>query len=183
MNNKCNLPKLNNIDDTKIILEKLKKMYDTSKENKILWFSGIQEIDEKVALNVARWAAANIPQVCSFFGWILAQEIIKATGKYISISQWLIHDFFEVVENVKDDADRTLKNSKYDDQIEIFGNEIQKKIEKINIFMVGVGPTGCEFFKNFSMKGFCTEKDTKFFVTDNDNIEVSNLNRQFLFRK
>ena len=183
MNNKCNLPKLNNMDDAKSILEKVKKMYDTAKENKIPWFAGIQEFDEKVVLNVARWAAANIPPVCAFFGGILAQEIIKATGKYIPISQWLIHDFFEVVENVKDDVDRTLKNCRYDDQIAVFGNEIQKKIEKSNIFMVGAGATGCEFLKNFGMMGFCTEKDKKFFVTDNDNIEVSNLNRQFLFRK
>ena len=183
MNNKCNLPKLNNMDDAKSILEKVKKMYDTAKENKIPWFAGIQDFDEKVVLNVARWAAANIPPVCAFFGGILAQEIIKATGKYIPISQWLIHDFFEVVENVKDDVDRTLKNCRYDDQIAVFGNEIQKKIEKSNIFMVGAGATGCEFLKNFGMMGFCTEKDKKFFVTDNDNIEVSNLNRQFLFRK
>ena len=183
MNNKCNLPKLNNMDDAKSILEKVKKMYDTAKENKIPWFAGIQEFDEKVVLNVARWAAANIPPVCAFFGGILAQEIIKATGKYIPISQWLIHDFFEVVENVKEDVDRTLKNCRYDDQIAVFGNEIQKKIEKSNIFMVGAGATGCEFLKNFGMMGFCTEKDKKFFVTDNDNIEVSNLNRQFLFRK
>ena len=183
MNNKCNLPKLNNMDDAKSILEKVKKMYDTSKENNIPWFAGIQEFDEKVVLNVARWAAANIQPVCAFFGGILAQEIIKATGKYIPISQWLIHDFFEVVENIKDDVDRTLKNSRCDDQIAVFGNEIQKKIEKSNIFMVGAGATGCEFLKNFGMMGFCTEKNTKFFVTDNDNIEVSNLNRQFLFRK
>lgn len=130
MNNKCNLPKLNNMDDAKSILEKVKKMYDTSKENNIPWFAGIQEFDEKVVLNVARWAAANIQPVCAFFGGILAQEIIKATGKYIPISQWLIHDFFEVVENIKDDVDRTLKNSRYDDQIAVFGNEIQKKNRK-----------------------------------------------------
>ena len=183
MNHKCNLPELNNMEDAKSILEKVKAMYDTSKANKIPWFSEIQEFDEKVVLNVARWAAANIQPVCAFFGGILAQEIIKATGKYIPISQWLIHDFFEVVENVKDNVDRTLKNSRYDDQIAVFGNEIQKKIEKSNIFMVGAGATGCEFLKNFAMMGFCTEKDTKFFVTDNDNIEISNLNRQFLFRK
>ena len=32
--------------------------------------------------------------------------------------------------------------------------------------------------------GFCTkDKDSKFIVTDNDSIEISNLSRQFLFRK
>ena len=37
--------------------------------------------------------------------------------------------------------------------------------------------------KNFSLMGIATHKDKKVIVTDNDNIEISNLNRQFLFRK
>ena len=49
--------------------------------------------------------------------------------------------------------------------------------------MVGAGATGCEFLKNFAMMGFCTDKNSKFVITDNDNIEISNLSRQFLFRK
>ena len=179
----CNLPELNNMEHAKSILEKVKKMYDTAKENKIPWFLNIQDFDEKVVLNVARWAASNIQPVCAYFGGILAQEIIKATGKYIPINQWLIHDFFETVENIGDDVDRTLKNCRYDEQIAIFGNEIQKKIESSNVFMIGAGATGCEFLKNFGMMGFSTEKNTKFVVTDNDNIEISNLSRQFLFRK
>ena len=49
--------------------------------------------------------------------------------------------------------------------------------------MIGAGATGCEFLKNFGMMGFCTDKNAKYVVTDNDNIEISNLSRQFLFRK
>ena len=183
LQNKCKLPELNNMEQAKMILEKVKQMYNAAKENNIPWFAEIQEFDEKIVLNVARWAAANVQPVCAFFGGILAQEIIKATGKYIPIDQWFIHDFFETVANVKDDADRQLKNCRYDDQIAIFGNEIQEKIQKSNIFMVGAGATGCEFLKNFAMMGFCSDKNAKFTVTDNDNIEISNLSRQFLFRK
>lgn len=108
-----------------------------------------------------KWSAANIQPVCGFFGGIVAQEIIKTTGKYIPIDQWLIQDFYEIAENVKDDADKTLKNCRYDDQIAIFGNEIQKKIEDSNMFMVGAGATGCEFLKNFAMMGFCTSPEKK----------------------
>ena len=183
LQNNCTLPELNNMEQAKGILENVKKMYDAARQSNIPWFSQIQEFDEKIVLNVARWAAANIPPICGFFGGILAQEIIKATGKYVPIDQWFIQDFFEVVENVKDDADRTLKKCRYDEQIAIFGNEIQEKIQKSNIFMVGAGATGCEFLKNFAMMGFCSDKNTKFTVTDNDNIEISNLSRQFLFRK
>jgi ubiquitin-activating enzyme E1 len=47
--------------------------------------------------------------------------------------------------------------------------------------MIGAGALGCEFLKMFSLMGMCTKGD--FTVADDDNIEVSNLNRQFLFRK
>ena len=177
------LPELNNMEQAREICDKVKQMYTTMKEQKVPWYSEIQEYDERVVLNVIRWSAANIQPICGFFGGIIAQEIVKATGKYIPIDQWFIQDFLEIAENVKEDADRSLKNCRYDDQIAIFGNEIQDKIKKSNIFMVGAGATGCEFLKNFAMMGFCTDKDAKYVVTDNDNIEISNLSRQFLFRK
>ena len=183
LKNNYTLPELNNMEQAKNIEENVKKMYNDIKKNNNSFFSNIQEYDEKIVLNVARWAAANIPPICSFFGGIVAQEIIKTIGKYIPINQWFIYDFFETVENVKDDAQRALKKSRYDDQIAIFGNEIQEKIQKSNIFMVGAGATGCEFLKNFAMMGFCSDKNSKFTVTDNDNIEISNLTRQFLFRE
>ena len=179
----CNLPELNNMEQAKAISNNVKQLYETAKKNKIAWYENIQEFDEKIVMNVARWSRTNVQPICAFFGGILAQEIIKATGKYVPIDQWLIYDFFETVESLGEDIDRTIKNSRYDDQIAIFGNEIQQKIEKSNIFMVGAGATGCEFLKNFAMMGFCTDKDSKFVVTDNDNIEISNLTRQFLFRK
>jgi ubiquitin-activating enzyme E1 len=48
--------------------------------------------------------------------------------------------------------------------------------------MVGAGALGCELIKAFALMGVgCGEGQVH--VTDNDNIEVSNLNRQFLFRK
>ena len=183
LKNNNTLPELNNMEQAKSILENVKNMYNTAKEEKTPCYQNIQDFDEKIVLNVARWASANISPVCAFFGGIIAQEIIKTTGKYIPIDQWLMFDFFEVAENLGDNIDRTLKNCRYDEQIAIFGNEIQNKIQESNIFMVGAGATGCEFLKNFAMMGYCTNPNRKFFVTDNDNIEISNLTRQFLFQR
>jgi ubiquitin-activating enzyme E1 len=49
-------------------------------------------------------------------------------------------------------------------------------------FVIGAGALGCEFIKQFALIGLSTQKG-KLTVTDDDNIEISNLNRQFLFRK
>jgi molybdopterin/thiamine biosynthesis adenylyltransferase len=58
--------------------------------------------------------------------------------------------------------------------------------------MVGAGAIGCELLKNYAMLGVGTGKEIKgdnpklagqIVLTDPDIIEVSNLNRQFLFRE
>lgn len=36
--------------------------------------------------------------------------------------------------------------------------------------------------KTFALMGISTKKDNKIIITDNDNIEISNLNRHFLYR-
>jgi ubiquitin-activating enzyme E1 len=74
-------------------------------------------------------------------------------------------------------------NCRYDDQIKIFGRAIQEKIGNVKTFMVGAGALGCEYLKAFAMMGIGCGPNGSVTVTDNDNIEVSNLNRQFLFRQ
>lgn len=81
------------------------------------------------------------------------------------------------------DVDRKVHGSRYDDQIKVFGNEIQQKLGSLNLFMVGAGALGCEFIKAFALMGIGCGANGLITCTDNDNIEVSNLNRQFLFRQ
>jgi len=50
------------------------------------------------------------------------------------------------------------------------------------VFVVGAGALGCEFLKNFALMGVGCGAEGRVTVTDMDRIEVSNLNRQFLFR-
>jgi len=49
--------------------------------------------------------------------------------------------------------------------------------------LVGAGALGFEFIKAFALMGIGCSDEGKVSCTDNDNIEVSNLNRQFLFRQ
>jgi ubiquitin-activating enzyme E1 len=79
-------------------------------------------------------------------------------------------------------VDRNPEGGRYDDQIRIYGREVQDKLKKVKTFMVGAGALGCEYMKAFALMGIgCGSGHVG--VTDNDNIEVSNLNRQFLFRQ
>lgn len=181
-NENNSLPELNDEISSKKIVEYAKKYFEEMKK-KDEWFNETsEEFDGQMALDLIKWSKAEIIPLCSFMGGIIAQEIVKYTGKYTPIEQWIWFDFYDTVKELKI-KDKKLKNSRYDEQIAIYGNEIQNKIEKSNIFMIGAGAIGCEYLKIFSMMGFSTARDAKLTVTDNDNIEISNLNRQFLFRK
>lgn len=49
--------------------------------------------------------------------------------------------------------------------------------------MVGAGALGCEYIKMYALMGMGSGPQGLITVTDDDSIEISNLNRQFLFRK
>ena len=184
INNK--LPELNNLEQANeivelshnyyLIVKKKNFNYLKLKKNKII------EFDKDYLIKVFRWSKCEINPICSFLGGIASQEALKITGKYTPIYQWLRFDFFETIENIPANVNRNLLNNKYDDQIAIYGQEIQEKIKNLNIFMIGAGALGCEYIKNFALMGVSCNKG-KITITDNDTITLSNLNRQFLFHK
>jgi ubiquitin-activating enzyme E1 len=174
------MPDINNSENVKEIIHLSKIIFEIGNDKD--WIQKVKNFDEDYISNVARFAKCEISPVCSFIGGIISQEIVKITGSYEPIQQWLWFDFFELIEKIPLDCDRTLLNSRYDDEIAIFGIENLNKIKKLNIFLVGAGALGCEFIKNFALMGLSSENESQAFVTDNDNIELSNLNRQFLFK-
>ena len=181
--NKLNLPEINNSKQANIVLEKAKLIYENGKKKGEERITNIENFDEKIILNAAKWSKCEISPICSFIGGLAAQEVIKKTGKYIPINQYLWFDFFETIENLNENkVNREIFGSRYDEQIAIFGQELQKKLNNLNIFIIGAGALGCELVKHFALMGISTNKNSQSIITDNDRIETSNLNRQFLFR-
>ncbi len=180
------LPELNNLEQIKDIVELSKKYYlilsEKYEECLKIKQNIIVQFDENYIIKVLRWSKAEINPICSFLGGIVSQEALKITGKYTPVYQWLRFDFFETIENLPNNINRNLLNCRYDDQIAIFGQELQEKLGELNLFMVGAGALGCEYIKNFSLMGISCNKG-KITITDHDNISLSNLNRQFLFHR
>ena len=118
-----------------------------------------------------------IAPLASIIGSIAAQEVLKAcTGKFKPIHQFFYFDAVEALPT-EPSSDHSLLGSRYDEQISLFGQAFQSKLSKLKGFVVGSGAIGCELLKIFSLMGI-----GNLVVTDMDNIERSNLNRQFLFR-
>ena len=187
------LPKINDDFFQKEIIESAKKIYYISKDKKENWIqlediydetSKLKEFDEEMAKNLCLYLKFEIPPITSFLGGIVAQEAIKLTGRFTPFSQWFEFEFnYLSPKNEKIKEDNNIKHSRYYEQIQIFGDEVQKKLNSLKIFMVGVGAIGCEYLKNFAMMGISSDKNGTLTITDFDKIEISNLNRQFLFRE
>ena len=172
--------------DEKFLLSKIKKLFDNvieiEKINNITYDDydedELQSFDELMIMNMIRYSYYHIVPTCSLIGGYLAQEIIKITGKFSPINQWLFFDLYD--HSFQYNKEIISNNSRYFYQENIFGKKIQEKLEKLNIFIIGAGAVGCELLKNLSMMGI-SSNGGKITVTDGDSIEISNLNRQFLF--
>lgn len=199
------LPELNDKNKSIELTKLASKYYNISKNNKENWIqqedifeetSNFKEFDEKMCLNLSLYLKAEIPPIVSFLGGVVAQEIIKLTGKFSPFNQWFEFEFNYLSQTYDNQSyskeinpNKENEFLRYNEQIQIFGKEVQEKLSKMNIFLIGAGAIGCEYLKNFSMMGIScrnTNDNNNYgtlTVTDFDKIELSNLNRQFLFRE
>jgi len=222
----------------------------------------LESVDEELVKKISLYSSVEVPGCTAFLGGVVAQEIVKHTGKYTPLRQWLhfecsfLVDDQVVIRDLKPDAlefkfdmatgtvteidekeadasgiranmhvvaindqllpktdkgkyiekhfgtsgDKPIKvwfrmardddigsvedeNKRYGPQIAVLGKKVHQKLTDLNVFLVGAGALGCEYVKMLALLGIGTSQKGKVHVTDMDRIEVSNLNRQFLFRK
>ena len=142
-------------------------------------------LDEKLMKELSYQAQGDLSPMAAFFGGLAAQEVLKSvSGKFHPVKQWLYFDSLESLPTSTTRSEEQCKprGTRYDGQIAVFGKEYQEKLGNIHQFLVGAGAIGCEMLKNWAMIGLAAGPKGKISVTDMDQIEKSNLNRQFLFR-
>ena len=143
------------------------------------------ELDKKLLQELSFQARGDLSPMAAVFGGLAAQEVLKAvSGKFNPIVQWM---YFDSLESLPTSIPRSEKlcapqGGRYDGQIAVFGSGFQEKIANTRQFLVGAGAIGCEMLKNWAMMGLGTGPKGYIKLTDMDQIEKSNLNRQFLFR-
>ena len=143
------------------------------------------ELDEKLLRELSFQARGDLAPMAAFFGGLAAQEVLKSvSGKFHPIVQWLYFDSLESLPSSVRRSEELCRplDTRYDGQIVVFGREFQEKLANVNEFLVGAGAIGCEMLKNWAMIGLAAGPKGKISVADMDQIEKSNLNRQFLFR-
>ena len=143
------------------------------------------ELDETLLRELSYQAQGDLAPMAAFFGGLAAQEVLKSvSGKFHPIVQWLYFDSLESLPSSVKRSEELCKplGTRYDGQIAVLGRDFQEKLANINEFLVGAGAIGCEMLKNWAMIGLATGPKGKISVADMDQIEKSNLNRQFLFR-
>ena len=139
-------------------------------------------VDEGLLLTTAHLASIELQPIAAFIGGVLAQEVVKCTGKFTPIPGFLHFRAGEVVPDMRP-TDIEPRGHRNDELAALFGWKFVEDLGNLNYFMVGCGALGCEFMKNFALNGCFCGPTGKLTVTDADRIELSNLSRQFLFRE
>ncbi len=112
----------------------------------------LDEVDENLVRQLTHVARIELHPMAAFYGGVVAQEIVKFTGKFTPLKQWMHLDWVEVLPETRPD-DIEPQQSRYDHMIQTFGASFQTQLSNVRTFLVGCGALGCEYLKNFAMIG------------------------------
>ncbi|XP_019626909.1 PREDICTED: ubiquitin-like modifier-activating enzyme 6 [Branchiostoma belcheri] len=171
------LPKPGNSEDAAKLVELAQSLNSKMHEK-------VDNVDSRLLTWLSYTAQGCFAPLTAAMGGILAQEVLKAlTGKFTPLKQWLYMDSVEVCQELESKLESLQPKGDRNDALRMcIGEDLLKKLASLKLFMVGCGAIGCEMLKNYALMGVASAADGMITITDNDLIEKSNLNRQFLFR-
>eukprot|EP00919_Chromeraceae_sp_WS-2016_P047057 GHVR01111596.1.p1 GENE.GHVR01111596.1~~GHVR01111596.1.p1 ORF type:complete len:438 (-),score=141.38 GHVR01111596.1:143-1456(-) len=97
-NNK--FPTHDNNDDVKDVLDFAQEFNEKAKIQKTSIHGyhsvSVESIDVDVIEKTAKYSSCSLSPMCAFMGGVLAQEVVKYTGKFTPLRQWLYFDALEL---------------------------------------------------------------------------------------
>lgn len=172
-------PRLHNEEDANEFIQVAEESLKKMPEGDMGPF--IEKLDTAMLKKFSLLFPTELTGFAAFLGGAVAQEVVKSSGKFSPIHQWLHIDDPFLLSSHMSDCVCTVP-SRYAHQISIFGEAWQEKVKNSKVFLVGCGALGCEYIKGMALMGVGCGTHGHVTVTDMDTIEPSNLTRQFLFR-
>jgi hypothetical protein len=130
-------PRLHNKDDAGLVVKLAEGISNERKSTEgSCWSQSVQfgfpmgeprELDEKRIARYSQLFPTELTGFCAFLGGAAAQEVIKASGKYTPIDQWVHHDEGVLVVDECMSNICPLFGSRYDNQISIMGKSSTSK--------------------------------------------------------
>ncbi|OMJ71042.1 hypothetical protein SteCoe_30842 [Stentor coeruleus] len=143
------LPGLNNDHDASQVLLIAQSINESSKESNHLF---VEEIDKTLLYKISHNARWQLAVFSAYWGGLLCSEVIKFTGKYTPLTQWMNYDWLDLVPEGKKNVI----------------TEINSHLAKSRGIIVGVGALGSEVLK------LCVQSGVKdFIVADKGKIKQS----------
>ena len=167
----------------------------------------VETLEDRLLEHIIRYSSCCLSPIASFIGGVIAQEVVKLTGKYMPLRGFLYIDALECLlpaafqqqqqqQQQQQELQQQLQQLQQEggryaslldwpcaDQVGIWGEAFQVHLSNSKVFIVGAGALGCELLKGMALMGVASGDKGLLVITDMDRIEVSNLNRQFLFRR
>ena len=112
-----------------------------------------RNLDEERVGRFARLFQTELTGLCAYLGGAVAQEVIKKSGKFTPIEQWIHHDEPILVADECSSNVGPLFGSRYDHQIAVLGKDFQARLANQRVFLVGCGALGCEYLKGLALMG------------------------------
>ena len=175
------LPNFNKIKENKECIDISLKILSKAKEEGFRWAINLCKIDKPFLDNVFKFCKFKFTPFTNYLAGIVAQEVIKFTGLYKPISQWVYFNFFNLlniskVNDIIEKRNLTEENDK-ESNIEpnilnIFNEIYNEQIKDVNILIIGFNDISYEMIKLFIILGLLDNKENKIKIVSNNKYDI-----------
>ena len=175
------LPNFNKIKENKECIDISLKILSKAKEEGFRWAINLCKIDKPFLDNVFKFCKFKFTPFTNYLAGIVAEEVIKFTGLYKPISQWVYFNFFNLlniskVNDIIEKRNLTEENEKENNIdpniLNIFNEIYNEQIKDVNILIIGFNDISYEMIKLFIILGLLDNKENKIKIVSNNKYDI-----------